>query len=90
MYIKAELDFTWVCIERVSKAIDSFEDKEVHEKDNNVKYINLIIPFIKMCPTLSILQSGFHLMYGTYRIHRTSFIDVPLLYNRVIVVRRNY
>ena len=39
MYIKAELDFTWVCIERVSKAIDSFEDEEVHEEDSNVKYI---------------------------------------------------
>ena len=35
MYIKAELDFTWVCIERVSKAIDSFEDEEVHEEDSN-------------------------------------------------------
>ena len=51
MYIKAELDFTWVCIERVSKAIDSFEDKEVHEKDSHVKYINLTIPFIKVCQT---------------------------------------
>ena len=76
MYIKAELDFTWVCIERVSKAIDSFEDKEVHEEDSNVKYINLIIPFIKMCPTLSILQSGFHLMehIGYIGHHLSTFV----------------